>query len=270
MTSEMDLSTLMKSVVGHSPYPKKVTVKVLCTDPATTYVNDKKERRELMNTVVADSTKALKCVVYDSKKSHRFATGSTIILRNIIRKPEGIAVTSATVIFPAAKTLDLPPSIEKEGIAILHPPPADVKSVAEALASPTKTRVSVRGKIVQEEATRYVTVKNEDNVKVKYIYLEDTTKKCKIALWRDLADQPKTECPEETVTWEIESVCIEESTATMLLKDDRVVTAPVKSLLEAFPECMEEDLEQYLVSMCNPTMVVKCKFKGSDLLSMKF
>lgn len=41
------------------------------------------------------------------------------------------------------------PSIEKEGIAILHPPPADVKSVAEALASPTKTRVSVRGKIVQ-------------------------------------------------------------------------------------------------------------------------
>lgn len=80
----------------------------------------------------------------------------------------------------------------------------------------------------------------------------------------------KTECPEETVTWEIESVCIEESTATMLLKDDRVVTAPVRSLLEAFPECMEEDLEQYLVSMCNPTMVVKCTFKGSDLLSMKF
>ena len=118
----MDLSTLMKSVVGHSPYPKKVTVKVLCTDPATTYVNDKKERRELMNTVVADSTKAVKCVVYDSKKFHRFATGSTIILRNIIRKPEGIAVTSATVIFPAAKTLDLPPIIEKEGIAILHPP----------------------------------------------------------------------------------------------------------------------------------------------------
>ncbi|XP_078312323.1 uncharacterized protein LOC111116359 isoform X1 [Crassostrea virginica] len=240
MTSEMDLSTLMKSVVGHSPYPKKVTVKVLCTDPATTYVNDKKERRELMNTVVADSTKAVKCVVYDSKKFHRFATGSTIILRNIIRKPEGIAVTSATVIFPAAKTLDLPPIIEKEGIAILHPPPADVKSVAEALASPTKTRVSVRGKIVQEEATRYVTVKNEDNVKVKNIYLEDTTKKCKIALWRDLADQPvrpgdyvevsdcitntfrnevslsttsktaitKTECPEETVTVTVLLFCI--------------------------------------------------------------
>ncbi|XP_048740571.2 uncharacterized protein LOC125654622 [Ostrea edulis] len=293
----------MKSVVGHSPYPKKVTVKVLYADPATTYFNDKKEKRELMNTVLADSTKAVKCVVYDSKKFHRFTPGKTIILRNIIRKPEGIDVTSATVIFPAAKSLSLPPSMEKEGIAILHPPPADVKSVVEALASPTKTKVSVRGKIVQEEATRFVTVKNEDNVKVKNIYLEDSTKKCKIALWRDLADQAirpgdyvevsdcitntfrnevslsttsrtaitKTECPEETVIGEIESVCVEdETTATLLLIDDRVVTAPLKSLRDAFPECKEDNIEQYLISLCRPTIVVECTFKGSYLLSMRF
>lgn len=95
----------MKAVVGHSPYPKKLTVKVLCSDPATTYINDKKEKRDLMNTVIADSSKVVKCVVYDAKK--------------------------------------------KEGMAILHPPPADVKTVEEALASPTKTKVSVRGKIIQ-------------------------------------------------------------------------------------------------------------------------
>lgn len=34
-----------------------------------------------------------------------------------------------------------------------------------------------------------VTVKNEENVKVKNIFLVDSTKKCKIALWRHLADQ---------------------------------------------------------------------------------
>lgn len=35
-------------------------------------------------------------------------------------------------------------------MAILYPPPpVDVKSVEEALASPTKTKVSVRGKIIQ-------------------------------------------------------------------------------------------------------------------------
>lgn len=108
--------------MGHSPYPKKLTVKVLCSDPATTYINDKKEKRELMNTVIADSSKVVKCVVYDAKKFHRFKAGTTIILRNI-RKPDGIAVTSATVIFPAPKTLNLPPYMEKEGMAILHPPP---------------------------------------------------------------------------------------------------------------------------------------------------
>lgn len=67
MSSDTDLATIMKAVVGHSPYPKKLTVKVLCSDPATTYINDKKEMRELMNTVIADSSKVVKCVVYDAK-----------------------------------------------------------------------------------------------------------------------------------------------------------------------------------------------------------
>lgn len=178
-----------------------------------------------------------------------------------------------------------------------------MKTVEEALASPTKTKVSVRGKIIQDEATRLVTVKNEENVKVKNIFLEDSTKTCKISLWRNLADQTmrpgdyvevsdcitntfrnevslsttsratitKTECPEENVKWEIEYVCIEDkNTATLLLKDDRVVRAPVKSLLDAFPECEEKDLEKYLLSLCSPTLVVQCTFKGSDLIAMKF
>jgi ssDNA-binding replication factor A large subunit len=42
---------------------------------------------------------------------------------------------------------------------------------------------------VQEEATRFVTVRNEENVKVKNIYLEDKTKRCKIALWRNLSEE---------------------------------------------------------------------------------
>jgi hypothetical protein len=126
-----------------------MTVKVLCSDPPTTYFNDKKEQRELMNAVVADTSKAVKCVIYDAKKFHRFKADNTVILRNIIRKPDGIAVTSATVVFPAGNILSIPPDMEKEGRALLHPPPADVKNVEDALASPPKTKVSVRGKIVQ-------------------------------------------------------------------------------------------------------------------------
>lgn len=56
-------------------------------------------------------------------------------------------------------------------------------------------------------------------------------------------------------------MCIEDKiTATLLLKDDRVVTAPVKSLLDAFPEYEEDDLEKYLLSLCSPTLVVQCTF----------
>lgn len=66
-------------------------------------------------------------------------------------------------------------------------------------------------------------------------------------------------------------MCIEDkNTAILLLKDDRVVTAPVKSLLDAFPECEEKDLEKYLLSLCSPTIVVQCTFNGSDLIAMKF
>lgn len=85
-SSDTNLATIMKAVVGHSSYSKKLTVKVLCSDPATTYIYDKKEKREMMNTVVADSSKVVKCVVNDAKKFHRFKAGTTIILRNIIRK----------------------------------------------------------------------------------------------------------------------------------------------------------------------------------------
>lgn len=58
-------------------------------------------------------------------------------------------------------------------------------------------------------------------------------------------------------------MCIEDkNTATLLLKDDRVVTAPVKSLLDAFPECEEENPEKYLLSLCSPTLVVQCIHMG--------
>jgi hypothetical protein len=78
----------------------------------------------------------------------------------------------------------------------------------------------------------------------------------------------KTDSPEEKVTWVIESLCIENKVATLLLKDDKIATAPVQLLLDAFPECMEEDLETYLVSLCSPTLTVECTYQGSELLSL--
>ena len=50
--------------------------------------------------------------------------------------------------FPSGN-IDVPVAIERAGRSILFPPPARFIFMAEALNSPPKVRVSVRGKIVQ-------------------------------------------------------------------------------------------------------------------------
>lgn len=146
--SETTLASVMRSVSSSAPYQKSMKVKVICWDAPTSYVNEKKEEKELLNVVVGDSTKAVKCVVYDKKKFHRFSAAHTLIIRNVIKKPESFAITSATVVIPTAQ-MTLPEHIVQEGRNILHPPPAEVVSLERALASPPRTKVSVRGTIMQ-------------------------------------------------------------------------------------------------------------------------
>ena len=133
---------------GQSPYAKSIKVKVVCHSDIVRYRNDKQEDRQLLNAVIADSTKAVKCTIYDAQKFNRFIEGNSVIIRNCIKKPDSIVVTANTKVFPSGN-IDIPVASEREGRAILFPPPARLASVAEALNSPPKVRVSVRGKIVQ-------------------------------------------------------------------------------------------------------------------------
>jgi hypothetical protein len=127
---------------------KKHKVKVVCHSDIVRYRNDKQEDRQLLNAVIADITQAVKCTIYDAQKFNRFIEGNSVIIRNCIKKPDSIVVTANTKVFPSGN-IDIPVAIEREGRAILFPPPARLASVAEALNSPPKVRVSVRGKIVQ-------------------------------------------------------------------------------------------------------------------------
>lgn len=110
----------MKVVVGYFFYLKKLIVKVFCSDLVIIYINDKKEKRELMNIVIVDSFKVVKCVVYDVKKFYRFKVGIIIILRNIICKLDGIVVISVIVIFFVLKIFNFLLYMEKEGMVILY------------------------------------------------------------------------------------------------------------------------------------------------------
>ncbi|KAJ8300756.1 hypothetical protein KUTeg_022275 [Tegillarca granosa] len=130
---------------------------------------------------------AMKCIIYDGVKFPKFKKGATLILKNIIKKTDAIVVTSASKAFPVPK-VEIPELIVNAGILIISPPPAEIKPLDDALRSPVKTRVSVMGQIIQEEATQEVKVHN-DNVKVKTIYIKDNTiSKCKVSLWRELCE----------------------------------------------------------------------------------
>lgn len=82
---------------GQVPYSKSLKVKVICKENEFAYKDDKGESRVLINCAVADSSKAVKCTVYDSTQFPRFKAGPSLILRNIIKKN----ITNTTV-FPAA------------------------------------------------------------------------------------------------------------------------------------------------------------------------
>ena len=138
----------LTKLTGQTPYHKSLKVKVVAKDDITQYKNANNEEKSLLNTAIADGTHAIKCVVYDKAKFGRFIVGQMLILRNVIRKEGLISVTTNTKVFPAQGVV-VPPQIEEAGKHLLHPPAAAVSPIKEALTTPPKVRVSIRGKIVQ-------------------------------------------------------------------------------------------------------------------------
>lgn len=121
MSSDTDFATIMKAVVGHSPFPKKLTVKVLCSDPATTYINDKKEKRELMNTVTADSSKVVKYVWFLMKKNSQVKSWHHHYSEKHHLQARWDSCHKCNS-YISCTLNPQPPTIYGEGMAILHPP----------------------------------------------------------------------------------------------------------------------------------------------------
>lgn len=299
MATTISLSDLMAQK-GQIPYTKSVKAKVIDTDPEHSYTNERNESHILKNCVIADEGKAVLCVVYDQTKFPRFKEGSSVILRNVIKKPDGVAVTSNTKVFPCAE-VSVPEHIVNQAKNLLHPPPAPTKTVSEALNSPPKERVSIKGTITQEEATRQVFVR-EESVNVKNIYIEDATSKCKVALWRSFAEKDirpgdyvhitdvvintfrnevsltttsktkitKTDCPPEVKVKHAVSGCVDGENMTFLLEDDTILTMPLELVEVALPNVEKEEIESYVISRCNPMLSIRCTSKGSSVISIEF
>lgn len=283
---------------GQAPYNKKsLKVQVIAADSIRSYKNDQGQEKKSMNVAIGDSSMALKCIVYDETKFSKFKQGATLILKNIIKKTDAIAVTSASKIFPTVK-IEVPDHVVKSGIAIIRPPPADLKPLDEALRSPVKTRVSVMGQIIQEEATQEVKVHN-DIVKVKTIYVKDeTVPRCKVSLWRELSEADvrpgdhisitdvvlnvfrgesslsttsltklqKCEAPELIRNVTVIGCSVEDLEVMFLLSDESDITVPFDIVKETFET--DGDLENHIIDCCELGLNMKVVSKGPEILSL--
>lgn len=168
------------------PYQKSVRVVVTGVHPPIEYQQDG-QTKMVVNCIVADGTRAVRVAVFDQTKFPRFVEGSGVILRNFIIKPEtcSLTITSKSQVFPSAPVA-VEASIMEEARRLFSPPPAEVTTIEKALASPVKTKVSIRGQIVREEAVQQVNYRSQ-KVDVKNIYIKDESQPngCRVALWRE-------------------------------------------------------------------------------------
>ncbi|KAJ8317193.1 hypothetical protein KUTeg_005097 [Tegillarca granosa] len=283
---------------GQAPYNKKsLKVNVFCTDNIRSYKNDQGHEKKSLNVAIGDATMAMKCIIYDEVKFPKFKKGATLILKNIIKKTDAIVVTSALKAFTVPK-VEIPEHIVNAGILIISPPPAEIKPLDDALRSPVKTRVSVMGQIIQEEATQEVKVHN-DNVKVKTIYIKDNTiSKCKVSLWRELCETDvrsgdhvsitnvvlnvfrgetslsttsltklqKCDAPEMKKTVTVIGCSVEDMEVSFLLCDESEITVPLDIVKTAFPT--EGDLESCILGHCEAELDLQITSKGSEILKL--
>ena len=144
-----NLDTLLKQHNKAGPYQKSVRVLVTGVHPAVEYQSDGQTKKAI-NCVVADDTRAAKVAVFDEAKFARFKDGTSLILRNVIVKPEtqSLTVTSRSQVFPSAP-VEVESTILDEASRLFSPPPAEVTSIDKALASPVKTKVSIMGQIMK-------------------------------------------------------------------------------------------------------------------------
>ncbi|KAL4233930.1 hypothetical protein ACF0H5_008602 [Mactra antiquata] len=81
----------------------------------------------------------------------------------------------------------MPIAPAEEGEQLVNPPAAVVKPIEQFLRSPLKQRVSVVGRILQEEGIKTVNVRGTD-VNIRNIVIQDVSGKAKVCLWRDASN----------------------------------------------------------------------------------
>ena len=130
------------------PYDKSVRAKVVSEGDVVTYRNSQGETKQSKTVALADEATTVKAVCYEPKLFSKLALNSALKVRNVISRDGSMILTSTSKVFPVG-AFDVPAARREEGEALVHPPPAPVVPLYEAITSPPRSKTSVRGKVVQ-------------------------------------------------------------------------------------------------------------------------
>ncbi|XP_056002815.1 uncharacterized protein LOC130049384, partial [Ostrea edulis] len=195
------------------------------------------EQRHSVVIGFADSTMAVKGVLYDTSKLNLVKDGTTVMLLNVIMKNDSaksIVITNSSKILKTGP-LEVPESLIKQGKAIACPPPADKVDIKSVQTSPVKTLVTLRGQVVSEEMERSVHVDAEDT-HIRTIKVKDNSGSCKVSLWRELTKQKTPVGSHITLT----------NVVVQVYNDEKSVSTTIEAILGSALRCAAVDVENNL------------------------
>ncbi|XP_052243517.1 uncharacterized protein LOC127853222 [Dreissena polymorpha] len=285
---------------GTGPYTLALKVKVVAVKPAEVYRKDGEEKR-VMNFAMSDGITTAKGICYDPAKFCKLQVGNTLVVRNSIRRTEDevrvLILTSTSKVLMSAP-LQVPPQHVQEGERLLNPPPAEIVAIKTALTSPAKKRVSISGKVTQEDEPREVQVQG-GMVPIKTITVMDDSSKTQVTLWRDAVQSDvrpgdhvtitdvivnsyqnvlslsttarskiqKTEAPLVQSIVTVEAIGVSDGVAECFCNNGEIVNMPAELLQQA----LEEDgLVMPDIEMATATAPIDLQLvsKGSEVVSV--
>lgn len=182
----------LKKLAGKPYTDFSVRVKVVKVGHSANFTTTSGEEMTILNFSVADETGCMLATLNDTKRVKSIAEGKFLHLRNFVLKNNKIFLTKSSKIMASASK-DIPETICQSAVYLITPP-SPKKKVSQIRSMPTKSVVTVTGKIVKDECVRTVKVGGPAGVDtpIHTIRIENDGDEINVSLWREMAKVPLT------------------------------------------------------------------------------
>ncbi|KAJ8300275.1 hypothetical protein KUTeg_021794 [Tegillarca granosa] len=162
---------------GHAPTLKACVLEVSNIEEGSAKAKPK------FYAVLADATGSISATIYDHNQYSKFIKGFGVVLVNVLLKQSYVAVTSRTEV-AICQGFEIPSEVKDNAPAL---PGHQAKTLEDALQSPVKSIVNVKGRIVKLSPATTKTV-NDKDVPFQELVLKDKSTKLTLAVWEEMVD----------------------------------------------------------------------------------